>query len=550
MKKVVLSLMLLIASNIVAATPISERIYHGEEVTDKTLYPWLARIGYNRSPSITVTFCGGVLIHKEWILTAAHCVEDRQQDDTVKVYLNTLDAFGRDGSEQISVSKMHIHPLYRNVGQGNDIALLKLSSPSKQQPVNISSPSDQEYLEGKDSFKDVLTALGWGDTEDPETDYSSTLQSVNLNYITSHDCNEKWWGVDEKQVCAEGIEESQDTCHGDSGGPLYFTNEAGEKVVFGLTSYGAQRCVDLPGVYVKTHAYVDFIEQVTFLGDTEYTLGNNTMNALPSEASSLTFSVKNNSASNQIIKAFIEGELGDTTLKMGENHCQLVGKHLYECLSQGAIKPGEIEQFSVTFSGTAEEYIQHPLTFYVEAAEGEYRHQPVEEILYTVTNKTAIEVTDSMLSRQETNGGYSFEFNVDLRNSSFIVPDELSVEAELPDGVNITSFSHGSCHQEESLLVCKFTNPDIGTDGLTVTFTGTVSEDANPRSQLGFFFTSPEQNSAASDNQVSLSTNSIMKLKLESQASGSSGSDSGGGFGGIAFLGIMLLLCTRRVRAS
>lgn len=38
-------------------------------------YPWLARLGYNRTANITFE-CGGSLISKRHILTASHCVLD------------------------------------------------------------------------------------------------------------------------------------------------------------------------------------------------------------------------------------------------------------------------------------------------------------------------------------------------------------------------------------------------------------------------------------------------------------------------------------------
>ena len=108
-----------------------------------------------------------------------------------------------------------------------------------------------------------MTVTGWGMTEFGIR--SHDLLSVHLSPISIEECNEiyKRLNIDYRHICAGG-KTGEDSCSGDSGGPLQSPGIYNNDVRFiqhGIVSIGLENCGSrgIPGIYTKVTYFMDWI---------------------------------------------------------------------------------------------------------------------------------------------------------------------------------------------------------------------------------------------------------------------------------------------------
>lgn len=207
-------------------------------------------------------FCGGTIINKRWILTAAHCFEDGHSGVVIKAGEHAMSL--NEGSEQkIYVEKSIVHPQYNSRTTVNDIALLKLKQDitfdDYSQPACLPSLSNEssDYKEGE-----WLTISGWGSTR--QAYGPDLLQVATVPMISQSKCENAYPGsIHTNMFCAGKLATGgTDTCQGDSGGPVV-KRVGGKFTVLGVVSWGVG-CArpGKPGVYTRVARYESWVNSI------------------------------------------------------------------------------------------------------------------------------------------------------------------------------------------------------------------------------------------------------------------------------------------------
>lgn len=109
----------------------------------------------------------------------------------------------------------------------------------------------------------------------------SVLQVAKLPVIGNKQCQEMYQDsghmkiISDSFLCAGYANGGQDSCEGDSGGPLQVQRNDSRWVLVGTVSHGI-KCAEpnLPGIYIRTAAYLPWIRAVTYHQDTNKRYGH------------------------------------------------------------------------------------------------------------------------------------------------------------------------------------------------------------------------------------------------------------------------------------
>ena len=225
----------------------------GGEVTKPGRYTFPVALGNIVERKITYT-CGGSLINRWYVITAAHCQSKTNPITHANIgeweFGIRKDCFAGNclpRNQIIKVDKMIVHEnfVYSRKEVKNDIALIKLQKKVKMRDylIFICLPfgtSPLSFMDVENLDNDLIGvrahAVGWGITDPDQKEWeesdvtfsrvaSKKQMMVDLPLLSETRCKQTWPKVSyAKGLLCAGGEVGKDTCNGDSGGPLAVTN--------------------------------------------------------------------------------------------------------------------------------------------------------------------------------------------------------------------------------------------------------------------------------------------------------------------------------------
>ena len=277
-------LLVLISLSLSVQVLANDRIIGGKPIQGKRA-PWQVSL----KSKFGSHFCGAVLIEKDVLLTAAHCVWTDGPNE-VFVYGNSAKGSLSGLTRLPSVKEIEVHPDFeRKHFTAHDIAILILHSEIKEnenlKPISIIDSHfpikvDAEFHKMADT---TFTVSGWGMTtppnilQEPSEQLMATQQrpvaSSNISLLDpdiqkylkqTYDIGEntikRIHSRNSRTLLAEGIDKIAGSCSGDSGGP-FVASINGEDHLIGVSSYtsgGEKRCLGV-SVYTNVQAYAPWI---------------------------------------------------------------------------------------------------------------------------------------------------------------------------------------------------------------------------------------------------------------------------------------------------
>ncbi|XP_053691318.1 chymotrypsin-1-like [Sabethes cyaneus] len=222
----------------------------GGDSTTITEYPFQLSLRYGG-----VHICGATILSEKWALSAAHCLDDGSSPTWITFRGGSPHKLS--GGYIFHANKIILHENYNSKTFHCDVAVVEIVENflvDFLQPVQL---ADSTIKVGCPSV--LATVIGWGTAADGYAPVILQELRVLIQSLTA--CSKIWIEqLTETMLCAGGVL-GEDTCNGDSGGPLMCENYQ-----IGIVSWGSTKCaVELPAVFtdVSNAEIRDFIRNNT-----------------------------------------------------------------------------------------------------------------------------------------------------------------------------------------------------------------------------------------------------------------------------------------------
>lgn len=242
--------------NAAPADPEKPRIVGGKKVPQGR-YPFV--VYYENSENS----CGGSLIDRTWVLTAAHCVVTDDNPANYSLIINRAFLKTDEGQER-GATRILVHPGYDPNTNLFDAALIRLDAPvAGVKPIKLVDAGPPTSLETPGR---PVRVVGYGATlayppngAPPRPSGSRWLRQVVIPISDEESCQRATdvapvgrYSDEEMQYIFCAGRPYQDSCQGDSGGPIFAMVTKKIQVQIGIVSFG-QGCAfpDFPGVYTR-----------------------------------------------------------------------------------------------------------------------------------------------------------------------------------------------------------------------------------------------------------------------------------------------------------
>ncbi|XP_029452688.1 transmembrane protease serine 12-like [Rhinatrema bivittatum] len=231
-------------------------------------WPWQVSLQYAFFSYRYKHICGGSLLEKSWVLTAAHCFKEKRFPERWRAMFGTNNLLRPSISVQRrSIKRIIINSKFSADNMDNDITLVQLRSPVTYsdyiQPICLHANVSEANLNLK------CFVAGWGATR-YKGRTTNILRDAEVKILPSNLCNKSgWYGglLTSNMICAGYESGGIDSCQGDSGGPfMCFIHDQNIFYLKGITSFG-YGCGEphFPGIYLRAANYIDWIEYMMLL---------------------------------------------------------------------------------------------------------------------------------------------------------------------------------------------------------------------------------------------------------------------------------------------